>query len=85
MPQARPTSSRNSKLIFKGVFNSGVNNNFFYVIDQSMPHLDQMRQMLMADPTQFEVLRQRFPELASAIQRNDTGMYCIKFIPDCVF
>ena len=40
-----------------------------------MPHLDQMRQMLMADPTQFEVLRQRFPELANAIQRNDTGMY----------
>lgn len=32
-----------------------------------------MRRTLMADPAQFEMIKQRFPELAKAIQKNDTG------------
>lgn len=32
-----------------------------------------MRQVLMSDPVQFELLRQRFPDLAKAIQSNDIG------------
>lgn len=31
-----------------------------------------MRQMLMSDPVKFEVIRQRFPDLADAIQKNDS-------------
>ncbi|CAF0924862.1 unnamed protein product, partial [Brachionus calyciflorus] len=36
------------------------------------PNLSNMLQMLMSDPSHLEVIRQRFPDLASAIQRNDT-------------
>ena len=32
-----------------------------------------MRQLIMADPAQFELIKQRHPELADAIQKNDTG------------
>jgi DNA damage-inducible protein 1 len=35
--------------------------------------MNQMRQMLMADPVQFEMIKARFPEMANAIQRNDSG------------
>ena len=38
------------------------------------PDVANIRQMLMSNPVQFEMLKQRFPELASAIQRNDAGM-----------
>ena len=38
-----------------------------------VPNMDNMRQMLMADPVRFETIRARFPELAAAIQNNDTG------------
>ncbi len=31
-----------------------------------------MRNMLMSDPVKFEMIKQRFPELADAIQKNDT-------------
>ena len=34
--------------------------------------MENIRQMLMSDPVQFEMVRQRFPELANAIQKNDT-------------
>lgn len=27
----------------------------------------------MADPVQFEMIKQKFPELAKALQKNDTG------------
>lgn len=27
----------------------------------------------MSDPVKFEVIRQRFPDLADAIQKNDSG------------
>lgn len=43
---------------------------FFFIL---APELQNLRQMLMADPVQFEMVKQRFPELASAIQRNDYG------------
>jgi hypothetical protein len=29
--------------------------------------------MIMADPNRMAVIKQRFPDLASAIERNDTG------------
>ena len=32
-----------------------------------------MRQMLMSDPVKFEMINQRFPDLADAIQKNDSG------------
>jgi len=32
-----------------------------------------LRETLMADPVQFNQIKQRFPELANAIQRNDQG------------
>ena len=35
--------------------------------------LASMLQMLMSDPSQLQQVRQRFPELASAIERNDTA------------
>lgn len=36
--------------------------------------ISQMRQLFMSDPAKFEMIRQRFPELADAMQRNDTGI-----------
>ena len=45
----------------------------FSVTDTQLAQMNQMRQMLMADPVQFEMLKQRFPELANAIQRNDSS------------
>jgi hypothetical protein len=35
--------------------------------------INDMRQMILSDPVQFEMIKQRFPELANAIQRNDVG------------
>ncbi len=32
-----------------------------------------MRRMIMSNPAQFETIRQRYPELADALQRNDSG------------
>ena len=32
-----------------------------------------MLQAIMSDPVQMEQVRQRFPELARAIEANDTG------------
>ena len=33
----------------------------------------QMRQLFMSNPAKFEMIRQRFPEFADAMQRNDMG------------
>lgn len=40
--------------------------------NNNLPNMENIRQMLMSDPVQFEMVRQRFPELANAIQKNDT-------------
>lgn len=32
-----------------------------------------MRRMIMSDPAQFEMIRQKYPELADAAVKNDTG------------
>ena len=32
-----------------------------------------MRRLLMSDPAQFEMIRQRYPDLAEAVQKNDSG------------
>lgn len=36
--------------------------------------------MLMSNPSNLEAIRQRFPGLANAIQKNDTGKCRILFL-----
>jgi hypothetical protein len=38
-----------------------------------MFRLANMLKMIMSDPQRYEMIKQRFPDLANAIQRNDTG------------
>lgn len=35
--------------------------------------MENMRRMIMADPVQFEAIKQKYPELADAVQKNDSG------------
>ncbi|RNA26292.1 DDI1 -like protein [Brachionus plicatilis] len=43
------------------------------------PNLANMLQMLMSDPSKLEAIRQRFPDLANAIQQKDSGKCRILF------
>jgi len=38
----------------------------------SAANMSNMRRLLMSDPAQFEMIRQRYPDLADAIQKNDS-------------
>lgn len=39
----------------------------------SASNMANMRRMIMSDPAQFEMIRQKYPELADAAVKNDTG------------
>jgi hypothetical protein len=36
--------------------------------------MENMRRMIMSDPVQFESIRQKYPELADAVLKNDTSL-----------
>ena len=35
--------------------------------------IENLRRTIMADPVQYEMIKQKFPELAKALQKNDAG------------
>lgn len=57
VPQGRPSSSASTSRVQNSESNAA----------------NAMRQMLLSDPVKFELIRQRFPDLAEAIQKNDSA------------